>query len=218
MALPPGTTVALNDRALYLRAMPTLTGCEALDWAAGLLRTDDLEHLSRLASSTVPGSNGVCCLPYFSPAGERSPFLAPTARGSFHGLSLTHTREDMARALFEGLSFMIRDCFAAAVSSLPTRISVCGGGSRSEFWCQLIADVCECEVLRPESSETGARGAFFSALLATGKVASLQDAIHQFGVDGRLYRPAPDHSSVYRSLFNRFLELRNTVAATWSIS
>ncbi len=216
--IPSGTTIALNDPSLYLRAMPTLTGCEALDWAASLLGTDDLEHLSHLAAASVPGSRGVVCLPYLSPAGERSPFLAPSARGSLHGMSITHTREDIARALFEGLSFTIRDCFAAASASPPTRISVCGGGSRSEFWRQLIANVCECEVLRPEGSEAGARGAFVSALLATGRVASLEDAIQQYDAGGRLYCPEPDESCVYRNLFDKFLELRNNVAPTWSIS
>jgi xylulokinase len=213
--VPAGTTIALNDAGLYLRAMPTLTGCEALDWAASLLRADDLDDLSRMAERSVPGCRGVVCLPYLSPAGERAPFLAPSARGSLLGLSVTHTREDVARAIFEGLSFMIRDCFAAASAEPLARIVVCGGGSRSEFWCQLIADVCECEVLRPYGSEIGARGAFFSALRWTGQPALLVDALQRCGVDGRLYAAAPEQRLVYRGLFDKFLAVRKAVAVTW---
>jgi erythritol kinase len=212
---PAGTTIALSDPALYLRAMPTLTGCEALDWAATLLQTDDLDHLSSMAESSVTGSHGVVCLPYLSPAGERSPFLDPSARATLHGLSLTHTREDVARAVFEGLSFVVRDCFMAASAAPLARVAVCGGGSRSNFWCQLIADVCECEVLRPRGSEIGVRGAFFSALCATGQETSLEDAVRRCGVDGQLYVPSPDHSIAYRSLFANFRKVRETLAVTW---
>jgi erythritol kinase len=213
--VPAGTTIALNEAGLYLRAMPTLTGCEALDWAAATLRCEDLEELSRMAAASVPGAHGVLCLPYFSPAGERSPFLAPSARASLLGLSLTHTREDVARAIFEGLTLMIRDCFVAASSALLARVTVCGGGSRSAFWCQLIADVCGCEVLRPDSSEIGARGAFFSALYATGRSASLADVVERCGVDGEVYRPVSENAETYADLFGKFVKFRQAVAATW---
>jgi erythritol kinase len=213
--VPAGTTVALNEAGLYLRAMPTLTGCEALDWAAATLRAEDLDDLSHMAASSVPGAHGVLCLPYLSPAGERSPFLAPSARASLLGLSLTHTREDVARAVFEGLTFTIRDCFSAASSTALERVTVCGGGSRNAFWCQLIADVCGCEVLRPDSSETGARGAFFSAVYATGRAASLAEVVQRCGVDGEVYRPAPDRAGTYANLFSKFLRVRETVAETW---
>ncbi|NUQ29762.1 MAG: carbohydrate kinase [Acidobacteriaceae bacterium] len=212
---PAGTTIALNDPALYLRAMPTLTGCEALDWATTLLQIDDLDHLSSMAEASVAGAHGVVCLPYLSPAGERSPFLAPSACATLHRLSLTHTRGDVARAIFEGLSFVVRDCFMAASAAPLARVAACGGGSRSEFWCQLIADVCECKVLRPYGSEIGVRGAFFSALCATGQATSMENAVLRYGVDGQLYLPAPGQSSAYRSLFANFVKLRQTLAGTW---
>jgi erythritol kinase len=200
---PAGTTIALYSDGLYLRAMPTLTGCEALDWAAATLRAESLEELSCMAARAPAGSNGVVCVPYFSPAGERSPFLAPEAKASFLGVSLTHTREDLARAVFEGLSFAIRECFSAASQTPLTKITICGGGSRSDFWCQTIADVCGCEVLRPDTSEAGARGAFF---YATGSC--------ECNVDGRLYQPQPD---IYGELFRRFQKLRDAVIPTWQI-
>ncbi|HZQ55349.1 MAG TPA: FGGY-family carbohydrate kinase [Bryobacteraceae bacterium] len=200
---PAGTTIALYSDSLYLRAMPTLTGCEALDWAAATLRAESVEDLSCMAARASAGSNGAVCVPYFSPAGERSPFLAPSAKASFLGLSLTHTREDLARSAFEGLSFAIRECFSAASTAPLSRITICGGGSRSDFWCQMIADVCGCEVLRPNTSEAGARGAFFYATGCAG-----------CNVVGRLYEPRP---GVYDDLFQRFQKLRDIVISTWQI-
>ena len=110
---------------------------------------------------------------------------------------------------------MIRDCFTAASSATLARVTVCGGGSRSAFWCQLISDVCGCEVLRPYSSEIGARGAFFSALYATGRAPSLPDVVQRCGVDGEVFRPASDLTAKYGSLFSKFLKVRETVAGTW---
>jgi xylulokinase len=212
---PAGTTIALDHDDLYLRAMPTLTGCEAVDWAASRLLADDLDHLSRMAEASVAGAHGIFCLPYLSPAGERSPFLEPSARGSFHGLSFSHTREDLARAVFEGLSFVVRDCLTAATPTPLETVALCGGGSKSKLWRQLIADICGCRVVRPSSSELGARGVFFTALEATGKVRSLQEAVEQFGVEGQEYQPELERSSTYQSLFGTFLELREAAASTW---
>lgn len=210
-----GTTIPLQETSHYLRAMPTLTGCEALDWAANMLGAGSVEDLSRMAARSGVGAKNVMCLPYFSPAGERSPFLAPAARGSWLGMSFTHLREDAARAVFEGLSFVIRECFAAASATPLSRVAVCGGGSRSEFWCQMITDVCGCEVMRPYASEVGARGALFSAFVATGRAKSLQEAVQQCGVDGQLYVPDSKQVAAYQDLFSRFLRLRDRVAVTW---
>ena len=216
---PAGTSLTLpqsaNGEHLYLRAMPTLTGCEALDWFVATLRVETLEELSQLAAAAAPGAGNLVFLPYLSPAGERSPFLAPAARGSLLGLSLEHTRAEIARAVFEGLSFVIRECLSACTTHLPSRLTVCGGGSRSHLWCQIIADVCGCEVVRPEISEVGARGAFFHALVATGAAASLAEAAVRCPVETRSFEPKPSTTQHYDALFARFLHLRTQVEPTW---
>lgn len=218
---PAGTTLALRPAAdgqpLFLRAMPTLTGCEALDWIASTLGIDTLDELSRIAAAASPGAGNLVFLPYLSPAGERSPFIAPSARGSLLGLSLEHTRADIARAVFEGLSFVIRDCLAATTSTQPHRLAVSGGGSRSDLWCQIIADVCQCAVIRPQASETGARGAFFYALVATGKAASLAEAADRCPVASQTFSPETHTSSLYDTLFHRFLQLRKHISPTWEL-
>jgi sugar (pentulose or hexulose) kinase len=215
---PCGTTIALDAQNLYLRAMPTLTGCEAVDWTLATLKAGGVEDLSRMAALAPVGSHGVVCLPYFSPAGERSPFLAPSAKASLLGLSLTHTREDIARATFEGLSFVIRECFSAASASPLGRVTACGGGSRSNFWCQTIADVCGCEVFRPSVREIGARGALIHALCATGNASSVRDAVQQCEVDGQLFQADSARAGAYKELFQRFQMLREMLAPTWEIS
>lgn len=219
---PAGTTLtlqstAVDGRPLFLRALPTLTGCEALDWVSATLQLPGVDHLSRLAAEAPPGAANLVFLPYLSPAGERSPFLAPTARGSLLGLSLEHTPAHIARAVFEALSFVIRDCLATATPDSPRRLTVCGGGSRSDLWCQLIADVCGCEVLRPQASEIGARGALLHAFAATSVHPSLAAAVAALPLQTDSFRPNPAQTHIYDPLFGRFLRLREQVAPIWQL-
>ncbi len=118
-----GTTIAFEN-GNHLRAMPTLTGCEAQEWAAKVLTHGDLEQLSQLASQAKPESQNPFFLPYLSPAGERAPFLAPDATGSFHGLSLSTSPSHVAHAVYEGLSFVIRECLRTATKDPVNEISV----------------------------------------------------------------------------------------------
>lgn len=215
-ASPAGTTIALHD-GHFLRAMPTLTGCEALDWAARTLGVANLSSLEDLASTAQPAAGNIVFLPYLSPAGERSPFLDTDARGSFHNLSLRSTRADMARAVYEGLSFVIRECLATATVETLSELRVCGGGARSNFWCQMIADVTGLPVLRASDNEIGARGAWLFAMEVTGAAGSIHEAAERHvTISARFTPEAGDHAS-YSRLYRRFLHLREHAVAQWQI-
>lgn len=212
---PAGTTIALDD-GLFLRAMPTLTGCEALDWAAYILGADSLGKFGEIAAQAEPGCGGVVFLPYLSPAGERSPFLDPAARGSYHGVSLLTGRAQLARAVYEGLSFVIRECLEAATPMAPDEIHVCGGGARSELWCQTIADVTGSTVTRTADAETGARGAYLFALAATGRIASLGEGVRSLSPAKTTFLPSEQRAGFYASRYAVFRDLRDMARKQWS--
>ena len=113
-----------------MRAFPTLAGAEVTHWAVRQLGLSGPSELSQLADKVAPGADGLCFLPYLSPAGERVPFLNTGARGSLLGLSFEHGREHIARAVLEGLSLVIRDCLQASQEApFPLRVcGLCGGG------------------------------------------------------------------------------------------
>ncbi len=107
-----------------------------------------LPEFDTLASMSPVGSNKLFYFPYL--AGERPPLNSSSIRGSFVGLSIQHSREDMCRAILEGISFHIR--WLDEVLG-PTAIDnddnnddgkslfVCGGGAKSQIWRQVLADV-----------------------------------------------------------------------------
>ncbi len=108
-------------------------------------------------------AEGLFWLPYLM--GERTPHLDAFARGGWNGVTAKHTRADLIRALIEGVSFSLKDCLDI-VASLGVEIEsvrVSGGGAKSAFWRQMLADIFNKRVVSLETQEGSAYGA---ALLA----------------------------------------------------
>ncbi|OQB28057.1 MAG: Xylulose kinase [Chloroflexi bacterium ADurb.Bin180] len=97
--------------------------------------------LSSDAAEVPPGSAGLVVLPYF--AGEGYPILDEQARGLILGLTLTHTRKHVYRALLEGVAYGLRHNWETILSAGVniTRIRAVGGGTKSAVWTQIISDV-----------------------------------------------------------------------------
>lgn len=213
---PSGLNLETGTPGSYLRAFPTLTGAGALTWVAEILGVKSIDELTVLAASAPAGSDGVLVLPYFSPAGERAPFLNAAARGVIHGLSFQHGRSHIARAFFESQAHVIRECLAAARVT-PTSLALSGGGAQSTLWCQIIADVTGIRVTRTLDSQVGAKGAFMYAALANGVVTDLNEARALFVAPGDSFTPNTATANCYSSAHHAFVRLRNDLLATsWS--
>ncbi|MFK0294112.1 FGGY-family carbohydrate kinase [Streptomyces sp. NPDC090442] len=204
---PSGVHIAYRGRERVLRAFPTLNGAEVLGWAARLLHLPGPPELARLAFESEPGARGLMFLPYLSPAGERAPFLDPGARGSFWGLSLEHTPADLARAVFDGLSLVLRDCLTAARTDV-TELRLCGGGANSDAWCALIADATGVPTARSGDTEIGAKGAFLTGLVRTGAASSMHRAADTYVRMQRTWQPDPERATFYAALHDDFLAWR----------
>jgi xylulokinase len=211
---PLGATVALGVPGRHLRAMPTLTGTEVLTWACGLLGLDHPGDLIDLAGRAPVGAGGLVFLPYLSPAGERAPFVDAQARGMLLGLSVEHGREQIARAVVEGLTLVIRDCLAASQVT-PTELGICGGGAVNGDWAQLIADVVGVPVRRTTDAEIGARGAFVVGKQATGAAATVEDAVAAYVRVQDRFEPDPVRARRYAELFGEFVQLCRHAATVW---
>lgn len=171
---PPdlGILFTLPER-LWLRTMVNVAGTTNLDWALTTLcsdmtgEADAYERLAALAATVPAGAHGAVYVPYLSEVGIIAPVVAPGARGGFAGLAPRHSRADMLRAVFEGVAYAIRDCFAATAQPFET-IRLVGGGARSALWRQMIADVLNSRVEVPAGREFGAKGAALLAATAIG--------------------------------------------------
>ena len=120
---------------------------------------DPYERLSDEAAKIPAGSEGVLWAPYLM--GERTPHLDPNARGALVGLSASHTRAHVIRAIMEGVAFSLRDTFTIfdEMRVPVSNVRLGGGGARSELWRQIQADVYGRDVEIVEAEEGAAYGA-----------------------------------------------------------
>ncbi len=128
------------------------------------------------AAEVVSGSDGAIWLPYLM--GERTPYLDAAARAAFVGLTASHSKAHLTRAVLEGVAFSLRDSFeifkelGAEVSS----IRLGGGGAKSPLWRQIQADVYNQTVETIEADEGAAFGAAILAGVGAGAWNSVDEA------------------------------------------
>lgn len=205
---PAGMTLATGTPGRWLRAMPAMVGSAALDWVLGLVGQQHATLDALLADSPI-GARGLTCLPYFSPAGERAPFLAPHARARFDRLSLQTSGPDLVRAVCEAIAFAARQCFEAA--GLRGEVWACGGGTGSTGWLQVFADVLARPVRLAPQPETGARGAVVSAL----RVLDSDVDTSVWTTSRRKVEPEEKNAERYADEYVRYCERVATARAEW---
>ena len=137
---------------------------------------DPYERLSEEAATAPAGCDGLLWTPYLM--GERTPHLDPQARAALVGLTASHKRAHVIRAILEGVAFSLRDTFTIFQEMLvPVRsIRLGGGGARSAFWRQIQADVYGHEVETVEAEEGAAYGAAILAGVGAGAWPSVDAA------------------------------------------
>ncbi|CAK8995531.1 Xylulose kinase (Xylulokinase) [Durusdinium trenchii] len=189
------------------------------------LGIDPYELLTREAEQAPPGSEGLFFLPYLT--GERTPHADPYARGAWVGLGLRHGRPHMARSVFEGATYAMRDCLDIIRDlGVPVEeIRLSGGGARSQFWRQLQADVYGQDVVTINASEGPAFGVALLAAAGTGAYRDVVEACQATirVVDRTAMEPATQpvltraqeiYRQLYRSLKQDFVTIAEHVEAS----
>jgi len=137
---------------------------------------DPYDCLAEEATAAPAGSDGAFWVPYLM--GERTPHLDPNARAAWLGLTASHTRGHVIRAILEGVAFSLKDTFTIFEEmQIPvTSIRLGGGGARSPLWRQIQADVYGREVETVAAEEGAAYGAAILAGTGAGRWRSVEEA------------------------------------------
>lgn len=199
---PPAGMALATGEGRWLLAYATLAGTEVLDWWARTLGCGSAAALAELSAGSTAGQTPLL-LPYMSPAGERAPFRDPRARGAMIGLDFTHTPADLARAVLEGLTMAVRDCLEASGQQVD-RLRVAGGGSRSDFWSQLLSDALQVPVERTAEEQTGALGAVLVGLTSLGLEPDLEHAVQRVVRPARTFEPQEEGLARLGRTWERF--------------
>jgi len=169
--------------------------------------TVSYDQLMQEAARVPAGAEGLLWAPYLM--GERTPHLNPNARGALVGLSASHTRAHVIRAILEGVAFSLRDCLSIfSELHIPvTSIRVGGGGARSPLWCQIQADIFGQEVSVLQTEEGPAFGAALLAGVGVGAWPSVQHACDACVHTARRYEPDAECVAAMNNQYARYERL-----------
>lgn len=192
---------------LYVELQPTLNGTPNIDWMLEhIAQTKDFQEIDKMVSKTPVGCGGVVYHPYISVAGERAPFYHPYARASFFGISQVTTREDLIRAVYEGISMSIRDCLQNV--DKDATIYLAGGGAKSPVWAQMIADVLGLKVMIPAGRELGAKGVALMVGVRQGLYKDYEEAVKKACTFRQVYHPNLVNTRKYDLIYELYKKVR----------
>ena len=184
----------------------SFTGGASLKWFKDELG-GSYEELTRAAAGVPPGAEGLFFMPWLE--GRATPEPDADARGGFVGLSLRHTKGHMVRAVMEGVVFDLRhslDCFGEL--GLPVdELRIGEGGSHSELWRQIQADILGRDVVRIETDDLSAVGAALLAGVGVGVYADFDTACRRVVKLAECVHCDQATADEYRRVFDRYATL-----------
>jgi xylulokinase len=195
-----------------------LSAAGSLQWHRDMLAPQtNLETLAEEAGEIPAGSEGLIFLPYLT--GERTPYADPLARAAWVGLTIRHTRGHMTRAIMEGVAFGLKDSFtliqgAGLVGINQVRTS--GGGSKSRFWKQILADVLGTELIMMSTTEGAAYGAALLAGVGLGVWPDVEAACDAAVKIVGCVSPDELNERVYGEMYDHYRALYPTLKTTFN--
>ena len=172
-----------------------------------ILGSDDYAGLQAQITPDKLGRSHVYFLPYLM--GERSPINDTSARGTFIGMTMDTSRADMLQAVLEGVAFAIRDSFEVARSlgiAIPCSM-ICGGGSKSPLWRQMIADILGIPLDIPVTEQGPGYGGAMLAMVACGVFESVQQAADKLVRVKDTVQPDPERVALYEKRYQQFRQI-----------
>jgi FGGY-family pentulose kinase len=160
------------------------------------------------AQKVPQGSDGITLLDFFQ--GNRTPYKDPKAKGVFFGLTLSHTRSHMYRAILEGVAFGMRNILSRMEEGRKplTALRGCGGILKSELWKKIIADVTgKPIILTANSTNAGILGAAIIAAVGSGAYQSFQAACNGMTETTAVIEPDMKEHKAYDTYYRKYLSL-----------
>ena len=172
-----------------------------------ILHTTDYAAQQAAITEDMLGRNDVYFLPYLM--GERSPINDTNARGTFMGMRLDTTRQDLVLAVLEGVAFAIRDSFEVAKSlgiSIPST-KLCGGGAKSGLWRTVFANVLGIPLELVKTEQGPGYGGAMLAMVGCGQYTSVAAAAEALVEVSQVVDPDPAITARYEDRYQKFRKI-----------
>ncbi len=173
----------------YIMLPVAESGGVSLEWFRRNCMQADYDQMNAELAKRQP--NELLFLPYL--VGTNAPEFDVEANGVFWGLRQEHDAIDMAGAVMEGVSFVLRkNCeYIARNGMAPTGIIATGGGAKSPIWCQMQADITGLTVRIPKEKEAACLGAAMIAGVGDGRFGNYGEAVDYCVEMLMEYKPNP---------------------------
>jgi xylulokinase len=162
---------------------------------------------AELLAEMPAGLSTILALPHFAPTGP--PEFVSDSSGVLAGLKLETERGDILKGLLEGITFYERevlDALPAAGINVESCRAV-GGGSKSDAWLQLTADIFGIPVVRPRVTEAGVLGAAIIAGVGSGVFASFRAGVEAMVSLDHSFEPNPRAHESYGARFEQYRQV-----------
>ena len=175
----------------------------AQDLCGSHLNLSPEEILETAAAKLPPGADGLMLVPYWNYV--MNPYWDASASGITIGWTGTHGREHLYRAILEGIAFeqrLVGDAVMAAMKQRFSEYVVMGGGSRSNLWCQIVADITGVPVVRSQTTEATCLGAGILCAVAVGWYSDINIATSSMTGTGSRFTPNSQTQAIYEKLYS----------------
>jgi len=172
---------------------------------------DPYDLMTKIAEDSTPGANGLLLIPHLVGAG--APHWNPHGKGVLFGLSLGHQRKDLYRSILEGVAFEVKKNIEVfkQIGIEPEELKLTGGGSRSNLWNQIMADVLNVSCVRNVIEEATSLGAAILAASGAGVFPDISEAAENLCKIDQRYIPKERNNKIYEKLYSFSYDVYNTL-------
>lgn len=186
----------------------TLSSGSSLEWLKEILDANvSFETFIKGFTDSPIGSNGLLFAPFLH--GERTPYNDANIRGSFIGLDRSTNKNDLKRAVIEGISFSINESIAIMRNhglNIKNIVSI-GGGAKNKEWLNVQADLFNAKIYTRTEEQGPAFGAAMLAAMGEGWFSSFDNMIDEFIDYNEEIQPRKENSEKYKKLFEIYKKL-----------
>lgn len=208
------------DEGKYFSFWAPVAGCSSLDWCLRFLMSDKFSKTPKatlhkeIQSLCRTEPTQLMAAPYFN--GRGFPDILSSARGIIKGFTFHTSPIDFYQGIMEGITFEDKICIEKFLpyknNQQEINILASGGGSNSEYWMQMKANIFGKNIVKLCHNESGTMGAMIFAAIGEGYYRSFRQAFQQCIKIREIYRPDSAISEMYDEKYNSYLVFREHCA------
>ncbi len=199
---------------LWYPGTATASCANSYRWYRDTIGREPFADLNGPAEKIAPGCGGLMFHPYLN--GELTPYNDPELKGSFTGISASHTTAHFTRATLEGVAMSLRDCISVLedMQVEMTRVRIIGGGAKGQLWRQIVADVLN-RKLQKVKVDDSSFGTAMLAAVGIGWFESYAAAAEACVQIDSVSEPIPENVAVYDQLFTKYKAIHDALAPVY---